>query len=289
MSDSIAYKGLSHKNRYATAALAAAAAAVAAHDPATDNLSLWLRSDSVTGTGATLAWSSKASAGTSGAANALNHNTGYGDTVEQPSTALNGYDSVLWTGAYPVLESVNTMRALLGAGDSTPASYTAAYVMQPLASNGYALDGGGKVDVGNPGVFGDAGSGLVHAIMSDAGTCKVGVHHTNEDAVTAGGTTPATWPGGFGAWGLMWVSYTSSGNVRIRINGVDLVNEAIVTNQGPAGTDQIIYMGTLGGGAYVPEMRVVEVMIFPGQALTGAQETAREQGYFKTRYPLLGL
>lgn len=264
-------------------------AAAASHDPATDNLSLWLRTDSVTGTTSTLSWASKASAGTSGGAAALNHNTGYGDTVEQPSTALNGYASVLWTGAYPVLESIDTTRALLGAGDSTPASYTAAYVMQPLASSGYALDGGGKVDVGNPGVFGAADSGLVHAIMSDAGTCKVGVHHTNEDAVTAGGTTPATWPGGFGAWGLMWVSYTSGGNVRIRINGVDLVNEAIVTNQGPAWTDQIIYMGTLGGGAYVPEMRVVEVMVFPGQALTGSALTTREQGYFKTRYPALGL
>ena len=77
--------------------------------------------------------------------------------------------------------------------------------------------------------------------------------------------------------------------MRIRINGVDLVNEAIVTNQGPAWTDQIIYMGTLGGGAYVPEMRVVEVMVFPGQALTGSALTTREQGYFKTRYPALGL
>lgn len=261
----------------------------ASHDPATDNMSLWLRTDSVSGTGATLAWASKASAGASGSAAAFNHNTGYGDTVEQPSTALNGYASVYWAGAYPVLESTDTTRAKLGAGDSTPASYTAAYVMQPLASSGYALDGGGKVDVGNPGVFGAADSGLVHAIMSDAGTCKVGVHHTNEDAVTAGGTTPATWPGGFGAWGLMWVSYTSGGNVRIRINGVDLVNEAIVANQGPAGTDQIIYMGTLGGGAYVPEMRVVEVMIFPGQALDAAAMAAREDGYFATRYPLLGL
>jgi hypothetical protein len=260
-----------------------------AHDPATDNLSVWLRSDSVSGTGATLAWASKASAGSSGSAAAYNHNTGYGDTVTQPSTALDGHDSVLWGAPYPLLESVDHVRGLLGAGDSTPASYTVAYVVQPVSSNTYGLDGGGKVAATNPTIFGDPYGYLTHAIMSDAGTCKVGVHHQNEDAATDGGTTPATWPGGFGAWGLMWVSYTSGGNVRIRINGVDLVDEAIVTNQGPTGTDQVVYMGTLGGGGYVAEFRLVELMIFPGQALTGAALTTREAGYFATRYPSLGL
>lgn len=263
--------------------------AAASHDPATDNLSLWLRTDSVTGTASTLSWASKASAGTSGGASACNHNTGYGDTVEQPSTSLDGFASVLWTGAYPLLESTDKVRALLGAGDSTPASYTVAYVIQPLASNTYGLDGGGKVASTNPTIWGDPYGYLTHAIMSDGGTCKVGVHHQNEDAVTDGGTTPATWPGGFGAWGLMWVSYTSGGNVRVRINGTNLTDESIVANQGPTGTDQIIYMGTLGGGGYVPEFRMVEMMIFPGQALTGGDLTTREQGYFKTRYPSLGL
>lgn len=263
--------------------------AAAAHDPATDNMSLWLRTDSVTGTTSTLSWASKASAGSSGSAAAMVHNTSYGDTVEQPSTSLDGYASVLWTGAYPALNSTDLTRAILGAGDSTPASYTVAYVIQPVASNQYVVDGGGKVDVGNPCAFADTNGNLAHVIMSDAGTCKVGVHHTNEDAVTFGGTTPATWPGGFGAWGLMWVSYTSGGNVRIRINGTDLVDEAIVTNQGPAGTDLGTWMGSLGGGAAVPEFRMVEMMIFPGQALMGASLTTREQGYFKTRYPSLGL
>lgn len=263
--------------------------AAPAWDPATDNLSLWLRTDSVTGTASTLSWASKASAGTSGAAAALNHNTGYGDTVLQPSTAINGHSSVLWDAPYPLLESVDKVRALLGAGDSTPASYTVAYVIRPLTSGTYGLDGGGKVSAANPTVWGDPYGYLNHAIMDDDDTCKVGVHHQNEDAVTDGGTTPATWPGGFGAWGLMWVSYTSGGNVRIRINGVDLVDETIVTNQGPAVTDQISYMGTLGGGAYVATFELVELMIFPGQALAGAALTLREQGYFKTRYPSLGL
>ena len=263
--------------------------AAAAHDPATDNLSLWLRTDSVTGTTSTLSWASKASAGTSGSAAPMVHDTGYGDTVEQPSTSLDGHGSVLWTGAYPALNTVDLTRALLGAGNSTPASYTAAYVMQPVASNQYVLDGGGKVDVGNPCVFADLYGNLAHVIMSDAGTCKVGVHHYNEDTVVAGGSTPATWPGGFGAWGLMWVSYTSGGNVRVRINGTNLTDEAIVTNQGPSGTDAAGWMGSLGGGAAVPEFRLVEMMLFPGQALTGTDLTTREQGYFKTRYPSLGL
>jgi hypothetical protein len=273
----------------ALAAPAAPAPSVSVHDPATDNLSVWLRTDSVSGSGITLAWASKASAGTSGAAAAYNHNTGYGDTVTQPSTALDGYDSVVWTAPYPLLESIDRVRALLGAGDSTPASYTVAYVVQPVSSGTYGLDGGGKVAATNPTIWGDPYGYLTHAIMNDAGTCKVGVHHQNEDAVTDGGTTPAVWPGGFGAWGLMWVSYTSGGNVRIRINGVDLVDETIVANQGPAVSDQIVYMGTLGGGAYAGEFRLVEMMVFPGQALTGAALTLREQGYFKTRYPSLGL
>lgn len=261
----------------------------AAHDPATDSLALWLRTDSVTGTTSTLSWASKASAGGSGSADPMVHSTLYGDTVEQPSTSLDGFASVLWTGAYPLLESIDLTRTLLGAGDSTPASYTAAYVVQPVASNQYVLDGGGKVDVGNPAFFGDTNGRLAHVVMSDAGTCKVGVIHYNEDTATSGGTTPAVWPGGFGAWGLLWVSYTSGGNVRVRINGTDLTDEAIVTNQGPSGSDLPAVMGSMGGGAAVPEFRCVEVMLWAGQALTGVALTTREQGYFKTRYPSLGL
>lgn len=259
--------------------------AAPAWDPATDNLSLWLRTDSVTGTASTLSWASKASAGTSGAASALNHSTGYGDTVVQPSTALNGHSSVLWGGAYPLLEGIDGVRALLGAGDSTPASYTAAYVMRPLTSNAYTLSGG-KVDWGNPGVFASAGGNLTHAIMDDGGTCKVGVRHYNDDTATSGGTSPAVWPGGFGAWGLMWVSYTSGGNIRIRINGTDYIDDPIESNQGPTWSDAITHMGTMGGGASVATFELVELMIFPGQALAGAALTLREQGYFKTRYSL---
>jgi hypothetical protein len=180
------------------------------------------------------------------------------------------------------------VRALLGAGDSTPASYTAAYVMRPLTSNAYTLSGG-KVDWGNPGVFASAGGNLTHVIMSDAGTCKVGVHHRNEDTATGGGSSPATWPGGFGAWGLMWVSYTSGGNVRVRINGTNLTDDTIVTNQGPTWSDAITHMGTMGGGAFVATFELVELMIFPGQALSAGQMATREAGYFDPRYPSLGL
>jgi hypothetical protein len=87
----------------------------------------------------------------------------------------------------------------------------------------------------------------------------------------------------------MWVSYTSGGNVRVRINGTNLTDDTIVTNQGPTGTDAAAWMGSLGGGAAVPELRVVEAMIWPGQALTGASLTDREAGYFATLYPSLGL
>lgn len=264
--------------------------AAAAHNPATDNLSLWLRTDSVTGTTSTLSWASKASAGSSGSAGPFDHETSYGDTVEQPSTSLDGYASVLWTGTYPLLTSANYLRtALLGAGDSTAASYTAAYVVQPLASNTYSVDGGGKTDTGNPTLVGNYYGEFAHAIMSDGGTAKFGLYHYNQDTSTGGGTTPATWPGGFGAWGLVWVSYTSGGNARVRINGVDLVDESIVPFKGPTATDYVAYSGSMSGGSAVPEFRMVEAMIWPGQALTGTDLTTREQGYFKTRYPSLGL
>ncbi|MBL0197644.1 MAG: hypothetical protein IPQ09_26190 [Myxococcales bacterium] len=264
-------------------------AAAASHDPATDNLSLWLRSDTLSGTGATFAWSSKASAGTSGAAATFNHSTGYGDLVEQPSTSLDGHASALWTGASPMIESADLTRSLLGAGDSVGASYTAAYVVQPLASNTYGLTGGGKTDGTNPTIFGSPTSVVVHAIMSDAGTCKVGVHHYDEDLASGDGTTPVVWPGGFGAWGLMWVVYTNGGNAKVRVQEADLANELIPAAKGPAAYDYVAYFGTLGGGAYVPSFRLVEMMIYPGQALSGAQMITREQGYFKTRYPSLGL
>lgn len=216
------------------------------------------------------------------------HDTGYGDTVEQPSTSLDGYASVLWTGAYPLLTSTDLMRTKLGAGDSAPASYTAAYVIQPLASNQYVL-GGGKVDVGNPCVLGDQYGNFAHVLMSDGGTAKFGVHHYNEDTATAGGTTPFALPGGFGAWLLIWVSYTSGGNVRVRVNGTNHVDESIVPNQGPTGTDAAAYMGSLAGGGAVPEFRLVETMIFPGAALDTTAMAVREAGYFATRYPSLGL
>ena len=264
-------------------------AAAAPHDPATDNLSLWLRTDSVSGTGATLAWASKASAGSSGGAAAMNHNTGYGDTVEQPSTTLDGHASVLWAGANPLLESVDLVRGLLGGGDSVGASYTAAYVIQPLASNTFGLTGGGKTGMTNPTVFGDPAGHVTHAIMSDAATCKFGVHHYDEDLASGDGTTPVVWPGGFTAWGLAWVIHTTGGTTKVRIQKADLSTDTIPSPKGPSAGDAIAYMGALGGGAYVPSFRLTELMLWPGQALSPAQIVAREQGYFKTRYPTLGL
>lgn len=290
MSDSIAYKGLSHKNRYSTAAPRAAEVPAVTHDPATDNLSLWLRSpDSVAGTAGTLLWSSKASAGSSGTASDYVHNLGYGDSVEQPSAALDGFTSVLWTGANPLLDSIDKVRALLGAGDSVAASYTVMYVIQPLASNTYGLNGYGRTDLTNPTIWGDPAGYVTHAIMSDAGICKIGVHHLNEDLMSGDGTTPVVWPGGFGTWRLLVIRYTSGGNVNIRINGSSLVDETVPANKGPSATDAVSYMGSLGSGAYVPSFRLAELMIYPGQALSDEQISARELGYFKARYPSLGL
>ena len=106
---------------------------------------------------------------------------------------------------------------------------------------------------------------------------------------TAGGTTPFTWPGGFGAWGLMWVSYTSGGNIRVRVNGTDYTDESIVSNQGPTWSDAIIYMGTMGGGAFVTTFRLVELMAFPGQARLAQPSPTASRATSRRDTPSLGL
>ncbi|MBL0198588.1 MAG: hypothetical protein IPQ09_31090 [Myxococcales bacterium] len=128
-------------------------------------------------------------------------------------------------------------RTLLGAGDSTAASYTAAYVVQPISANVFGVDGGGKTTGLNSTIWGDAEGKLVHAFMDDGGTCKFGVHHTNADASTEGGTTPVVWPGGWGAWGLVWMSYTNGGNVRVRINGSNVSDETSAPTKAPSPLD----------------------------------------------------
>lgn len=265
------------------------------HDPAGDSLSVWLRSSEFSGSGITFDWPGKASAGTS-AANGFGH--AVANEVESPSTTFDGYASAYWhnTAGQPQLDTTASgkmLRAdLLGQGDATSASYTACYVVQPVSSNRYDVSSG-QTGLGNPGFLGEQAEYFLHAMMSDAGTCKVGVSHYDSVGATTGGTAPLVWPGGFGTWGLLWFSYTDGGTIYTRLktvgNAVVTATETIAIPRIPAAWATQAEIGSMGGGGDVGELRMVEMMVWAGQALSAAQIATREQGYFKARYPTLGL
>ena len=260
-------------------------------NPGADTLSLWLRGDDeLTGDLTTLAWGSRASAGASGSASFTHWNT---DEVTQPGTSLDGTVSVHFpatTASLCAAENYHT--TYLGCGDDVGANYTAAYVVQPLSSNAHNVDGGGAYTNSNPTLLNDSGGYGGPIISSDGGTAKFGAFHWDSAVGFTGSyaTAPVTWPGGFGTWGLLWYVYTLSGtSMKMRVKTVG--NAAVESTQtlnalkyAAASASPALLGGTGGLTA-----RIVEVMIWPAQALSGAQITAREQGYFKTRYPTLGL
>lgn len=262
--------------------------AAVVHDPAADTLSLWLRSDDeLTGDLTTLAWGSRASAGASGAAAFLH---GGSDEVTQPGTAFDGLASVHFAGTAPRLDGAEQVHTtLLGGGDDVAASYTAAYVIQPLTAAAHAVDGGGLYTASNPTIMTDGAGNVGHVISSDGGTAKFGAFHY-ESGVGYGGTSPVVWPGGFGTWGLLWFAWTAASTIKMRAKTVG--NAAVESTQSitqlkmPAASAGL---GFLGAIMYGMTARLAEVMLWPGQALSPAQIASREQGYFKTRYPSLGL
>lgn len=261
-------------------------------NPGADTLSLWLRGDSeLTGDLTTLAWGSRASAGASGSAS-FDH---YGaDTATQPGTSFDGTPSVYFPDITAQLDAAeNFHTTYLGCGDDVGANYTVAYVVQPLSSNAHNVDGGGLYTAANTILLGDFGGYGGHIISSDGGTAKFGAIHWDSALGYAGAyaTTPVTWPGGFGTWGLLWFIYTLAGtSMKMRVKTVG--NAAVESTQTvnafklASASASPAMLGGFGGGL---TLRIAEVMIWPAQALSSAQISAREQGYFKTRYPTLGL
>ena len=261
--------------------------------PASDALSSWLRPELLSGTGATLLWPGETSAGTS-AAQDFAHCTV--DEVEQPSTALDGIVSAYWhtTAGMPQLDTSASGKILrtdfLGQGDEIGASYTCAYVIQPLSSTRFNVPLG-LTGLSNPSVLGENGAYLSHALMDDAGTCKVGVGHYDWTLAANTGSVPLVWPGGFGVWGLMWVVYTlgtSTVKVRIKTAGNAAIEQSdvVAIPRIPTAFQSRAIIGSTGGG--VLEMRMCEMMTWAGQALSPAEIATRE-AYFKSRYPSLGL
>lgn len=262
--------------------------------PSGDNLSAWLIGDEVTGTGATLAWPGLSSAGNSGF-EVFDHDSGYDDEVIQPGTALDSKVTVEWptSGTYPLLRSTTKTRTgFLGGGNNTGASYTIAAVVNPLASNQNGLTSG-KVNANNPALFADSSSyARIGAIQNASGVAKVGVYHFDGVGATGDGCTPVTWPGGFGAWGLLWIVFTyvsgTTGTLAIRINATDLLSTTVPVLRGTTAADSDTVIGATGGGANAAAFRLAEMMVWPGQAFNSSQLAAKES-YFRARYPSLGI
>lgn len=261
------------------------------YDPGTSNLSVWLRGDGVTGTGATLSWAGRASSGTSSGTTFLHTGT-YDDEVISSSTQLDAKATVEWpvAGSYPQLVCSEAFRTgLLGQGDDAGASYTVGAVIQPLASNANGLSGG-DTTASNAALLQDTGSyGRIASIHSDA---KIGVYHYDGVGAVGEGIPPVAWPGGFGAWGLLWIVFDyvsgTTGTLRMRINGSDVATETLRVLRGSTGLDGTTTSGASGGGAHAAAFRLAELLVYPGQAFTGLQLATKET-YFAARYPSLGL
>lgn len=260
-----------------------------------ENLSLWIRGDDATGTTSTLSWPGRSSAGVSSFAAPFDHDSGFGNQVVRPGTALDSQVTVEWPSAasFPRLQSTTRTRIdFLGQGNNVGASYTLAAVVQPLSSNANGL-ASGKVNDANPALLADLSSyARIGAIQSASGVAKVGVYHFDGPGAVGDGCAPVTWPGGFGAWGLLWVSFAyvsgSSGTVAIRINASDMLSQSIPVMRGTTASDGNTISGATGGGTYAAGFRLAEMAVWPGVALSSSQISARES-YFRARYPSLGI
>ena len=261
------------------------------YDPGTSNLSVWLRGEGVTGTGATLSWAGELSTGIS-AGSTFDHTATYGDEVIASGTTLDTRATVEWptAGSYPQLVCAEAFRTgLLGSGDNVGASYTIGAVLQPLASNANGLSGG-DTTANNASLLQDTGSyGRLATIHSDA---KIGVYHYDGVGAVGEGIPPVAWPGGFGAWGMLWIVFDyvsgTTGTLRMRINGTDVATETLRVLRGAVGLDGTTTSGASGGGTYAAAYRLAELLVYPGQAFTGSQLASKET-YFADRYPSLGL
>ena len=257
---------------------------------ATDNLSMWLRSESITGDLTTLVWNGTASAGTSGS-HSLTHDAVYGDQVTVAAAVLDGKSAVVYPGAaaYPRLTSSYSVRDdVLGAVEYEGHSYTLAIVLAPDSSSTGSAPGG-FVDNQNPSIFDGEGAGYFSIPLLDIGGApKVGVYHLDVDTVP-GGTPPIAWSPGWGGFGLLWVRYDHlTQTVRVRVNGVDVYTGSLVLSKGAGGAGGVAGGGTTGAGSFPLGLRVVELVAWPSQSLSGPEVTERET-YFASRFPSLGL
>lgn len=257
------------------------------HDLTTDNLSLWLRGPSITGSLTTLAWPGTASAGSSASHN-MSHDAGYDDLVDTVSADIDSRKVARWKTAdpYPRLTSNALMRDdLLGATANTQHSYTIAAVVSLLSSSSGNLTGG-KVNSMNPCLITD-GSYFGLPVLDVGGSPKIGVFHYDATAATEDGTTPIDWTPGWNAYALMWVRYNhSSGVCKVRVDGADVYSATLGYSRGAAGAGGLASMGATGGGAYTLGMKVAEVLAWPGQNLTDPELLAREAALLAV-YPSL--
>ena len=259
-----------------------------AHDLADDNLSLWLRSDGITGTGPTFNWAGEASTGSS-ASHSLSSYPAYDDEVESAAGAFDSFAAAVWpnSGNYPKISSSTDVKELLGAVDNVAHSYTVAVVLQPVSSSSGDLSLG-RVTVNNPSIFDGLGSYFAIVLLDIGGAPFVGVYHYDVD-LGPEGTVPVAWTPGWGGWGLLLVSYNSTtSTITIRINGSVVHTGTLNPTRGVVALGGVACMGATGGGAYKLAMQSTEVAVWPDQCLDGASAELRET-YFADRYPSLGM
>lgn len=257
------------------------------HDLSTDNLGLWLRGPSLTGTLTTLNWPGTASAGSS-ASHSMAHDPGYDDLVDTVSADIDSRKVARWNTAdpYPRLVSAANLRDdLLGATANTQHSYTVAAVVSLLSSSSGNLSTG-KVNSMNPCLLTD-GSYCGITVLSVGGNPRIGVFHFDANLATEDGTTPIVWAPGWNAYAIMWVRYDAvSGLCKVRIDGSDVYSATLGYSRGAAGAGGVAFMGATGGGAYTLGMKVAELLTWPGQSLSDSELLAREAALLAV-YPSL--
>lgn len=287
-------------------ALIRSSGVAAPFDPATDNLSLWLRSDDAVngaGTYPNFRWpgraaaSSSAPSGASSTAKGFVPRPGYADSVFRQSTVqLDSQDTVEWPTAAPypaVYDEDNLGRVdYFGpyvAHPSAPAtfdtsSYTIGLALQPLASNTNGQSGG-NVTYANAAIIGGMSEYLSVLLLDDGGTAKFGITHYDAVASALRPSPVFTWPGGFGAWGLLWISYEATTETLIvRVNGTTLYSGTLARTRQASFPGRVI-IGCSDGGTNKAKFRLAECM-FANQSRPALDLQTRET-YFHARYPSL--
>ena len=226
----------------------------------------------------------------------------WGDLVHRDVGAPSGPDgspAVVWDGVYPSVTEISAGPSYRNqvdwfgpyvsiAGEDTY-SYTIAMVLKPIAtSNSDTLQPSNGALVGGWGptiaAYWRAHPQHQIQLIQIAGEPHVGVLHARESANDHSVSSPVLWPGGWGSWGLLVVTYDAeSTELNMRINGVD--NVQYLGRPTRTTTDGRTIIGCTNNGSPRSEFALSELM-FCNTAWSPAELAAR-QLRFEVLYPSL--